>query len=72
MAAPLARLKDIKKKQQSILSQNGGASLDEFKSESEPKPETEAKHFKVKEDRVMDIKQKTDRKNKSKNTHDII
>ena len=67
----MARLKDIKKKQQSILSQNGGASLDEFKSESEPKPETESKHFKVKGEKAMDIKKKTDRKNKSKNTHDI-
>jgi hypothetical protein len=27
---------------------------------------------KVKEDKVMDIKKKTEKENKSKNTHDII
>jgi hypothetical protein len=29
LAAPLAKLKDIKRKQQSILSQNGGKSFDD-------------------------------------------
>lgn len=37
LAAPLAKLKDIKKKQQSILSQNSGSSFDDLvKSEAKP------------------------------------
>ena len=39
LAAPLAKLKDIKRKQQSILSQSGGKSFDDIdKKKAEEKP----------------------------------
>lgn len=75
MAAPLAKLKDIKRKQQSILSQNGGTTLDEIEGKSEakaPQPKKEKHSSTKKEEKVIDINKKEAKKNKSKNTYDII
>jgi len=75
LAAPLAKLKDIERKQQSILSQNGGTTLDEIDNKPEAKaaePKKEKHSSTKKEEKVIDINKKEAKKNKSKNTHDII
>lgn len=58
LAAPLAKMKDIERKKQSILSQNSGTSFDDVKSEqTTPTNDKAEKHSsKAKEDKVMDIK----------------